>query len=302
MNDETLSYDYKSISLAIIIFLLVRNFLPLLYPSFVDGENTIMTSIFLGGTLIISCMVPVFYLRSSYSFKLNFDKDNSFVKFLPLVFYGQILILLFSIVNNIFILIITNIFDFQFIIQELMPINNTLEFILQYIYIAIIPAVFEEILIRGFIMNILLKYSKFLAVFLTSFLFMLMHQSIQQLLAVFLASLVISGVYLLTKDLRACIALHLVNNSYSFIMIYINTYLQNNIGYNLALVINMIVLSFGIIGLYSLIKSKKGILSSFKYEKEDGKRLLFIFKSPVMCFAIFMCIYSIYVFFEFTVV
>ncbi len=89
--------------------------------------------------------------------------------------------------------------------------------------IVFVGPVVEELIFRGFLFNIILKqdkrWAKILAVILGGLLFGLMHEpSFSVYLIVYWGmGIILSGVYVWTKDLRYSIVVHILNNSLSML-------------------------------------------------------------------------------------
>ena len=84
---------------------------------------------------------------------------------------------------------------------------------LGFIALVILPAFFEEVLLRGVILHQFLKmYSARSAILLSAILFGVMHINPSQVLAGFIAGCFLGWVYLKTKNIKYCILVHFVNN------------------------------------------------------------------------------------------
>lgn len=81
------------------------------------------------------------------------------------------------------------------------------------VYVVIMPAVFEEILTRGFILAELLPYGKRFAVIVSGLLFSLMHMNPLQLPFAFISGVALAYTVIRCGTLRAAAAVHFANNA-----------------------------------------------------------------------------------------
>jgi len=91
--------------------------------------------------------------------------------------------------------------------------------ILSFISVSVLPAIFEEALMRGIILDGLLKrYKPWKAIIISSLLFGLMHLNPLQFVAGLMAGLFLGWVYWKTKSLLACMIIHATNNAVGFFL------------------------------------------------------------------------------------
>lgn len=103
----------------------------------------------------------------------------------------------------------------------LTPTNGWM-YILSIIFLAVTPAISEELLFRGVILNGLRsRFGDYISITLSALMFALMHSSLQQLVYPFLLGLVLGWVVLRTGSLVSSILVHFINNflvvTFSFI-------------------------------------------------------------------------------------
>jgi membrane protease YdiL (CAAX protease family) len=107
--------------------------------------------------------------------------------------------------------------------EDGIEISTWLDFVLSTLFIAILPAVFEEILFRGVVLQGLRQFGDIFAVLVSSALFMLMHTNPSQTLFPFLSGIVLGFVFIKTGDLKYCMIIHFLNNFQSVaIQFFIN--------------------------------------------------------------------------------
>lgn len=90
-------------------------------------------------------------------------------------------------------------------------------FIFVFVVIPFVPAICEEILFRGIIMNGLREFGTLLAVLLSGLLFALMHGSYRQFILQFVLGCEIAFVVIVTENYFAGIIMHLFNNLFSIV-------------------------------------------------------------------------------------
>ena len=108
-----------------------------------------------------------------------------------------------------------------------LPINNGWWFVVNLIGLAILPAIFEELLFRGIILNGLKQYGKWAAVLGSAGLFALLHGNIGQLIYPFMLGVILGYIVYKTGNVLYSIIIHLINNTFSIIYTYIDV-MKNN--------------------------------------------------------------------------
>ena len=143
------------------------------------------------------------------------------------------------------------------------PLSSFGYYLLAILLIAILPAITEELVYRGMILNGLRKLGKWPAILLSSLAFCLMHGNIAQFPYTFLLGIVLGYIMFETSNLLLCIIIHFFNNATVLTQMYITQnstipgtlttgYILEAIGL-LVLAVGIIVLAFYLI---HLIKKK----------------------------------------------
>lgn len=96
------------------------------------------------------------------------------------------------------------------------------DFLLKCLYIAILPAICEELVFRGVIANGLKKYGVVVASLLSAFFFALIHQNLQQLVYQFVIGFVFAYIALKTGSIIYTMILHFLNNFFVLLSTYIS--------------------------------------------------------------------------------
>ena len=86
------------------------------------------------------------------------------------------------------------------------------QIVLQFIVIALVPAFCEEFLFRGVIYGNLRPFGKTQAILISSILFALMHQNIQQFFYTFVGGIAMALMYELTGNIWCGVIFHMFNN------------------------------------------------------------------------------------------
>lgn len=153
-----------------------------------------------------------YFIRKKETGIVGFNIALVNIKVLIIVLFST-LALQVGIVNPIVTLIpIPDLFKPMFI--ELAKLNE----IFAFIAIAIAAPIFEESIFRGIILNGLLKrYSPFKSIFISSFLFGIVHFNPWQFVGAMLIGFFMGWIYFKTKNLALTIFVHFVNNSFAFV-------------------------------------------------------------------------------------
>ena len=130
------------------------------------------------------------------------------------------------------------------------------EVFLGVVSVAVVPAIVEETVIRGIVMQPLRKFGDKFAIVASALLFACMHGNMVQIPYTLVGGLLLGYLAVATGSLWPSVILHFVNNLYSVVVIATN----DNFGENasvLAVVIMLITFTtVGVIGLVRLIKMK----------------------------------------------
>ena len=92
-------------------------------------------------------------------------------------------------------------------------------FLLDLVFIAMLPGMFEEFSHRGMLMSGFSKLGSFRAVLLSGLLFGLMHLNITQFFYAFVVGMLLASVALITKSIWPSVIIHFINNG-------LNTYID----------------------------------------------------------------------------
>ena len=96
--------------------------------------------------------------------------------------------------------------------------DNALDMLLYVLRTAIVPALIEESVMRGVIMQPLRKYGDMFAILMSSLVFGLLHCNLAQIPFAFIAGIALGYVVCITESLWTAILLHALNNTYSLVV------------------------------------------------------------------------------------
>ncbi len=167
-------------------------------------------------------------------------------------------------------------------------------FALSVVVTCIIPAITEELLFRGIILNGLrTRFNDVQAIFMSAFMFALMHQNLQQLVYPFLLGSIMAWLVLRTGSLVSSILVHFINN----FLVILFTYLQNITSFSLALpntwwfyLIAILLLGVTVAIIYIIDRFYFKHKSKEEVEKTSTKTSIFIYISIGVALAMMLFI------------
>lgn len=133
--------------------------------------------------------------------------------------------------------------------------DNAGSLILGLVLFALLPAVCEEALFRGVILNSLRKYGLVVSVGLSSLFFSLMHMNLLQIPYTLLLGIVLGLVVYFTRNLWLSVIMHFVNNGMVLIIGYFSAEEYNFVWYDVLWGVGGLILFAGLVYLlYILLK------------------------------------------------
>ena len=142
------------------------------------------------------------------------------------------------------------------------PGNGVWSSIIFFIVIAILPAIFEELLCRKAILNVSKRYGNLFAVVFSALIFALIHLNMGQAIFAFGIGVVFAVIAIKTNSIKIPIFLHFLNNGYAALM---TIFAENNIAIG---IIDTVVVAIFIFSLIILINNLPKLK---KLKKEDFK-------------------------------
>lgn len=123
---------------------------------------------------------------------------------------------------------------------------------LTILMVAVLPAVFEELLFRGLIQRSLLRFGERFALVVSTLLFALLHQNLAQIPTALLSGLLLGYIYLRTRRLWVVILCHFCNNLFPVLTQTVSRTLSNEQMGVLVLCLSGVWVVLGILSMFLL--------------------------------------------------
>lgn len=237
-------------------------------PYFVQNENLklVLNSV----VFVIYIGVPAWVLNKLLPATPKAKKEKQQIvsqrkQKVEMYLIGLVGLVLAQIVNTIFVYVF-NIGQSEAMEATLTVPQGTIGILLYIIYLAVIPAIFEELLFRKAILNGARKFGNVFAVIFTALVFGLFHQNLQQLLGTTLIGIILAIITLKTDDIKTAMAIHFTNNFFATLVQIAYVGIDSGTITTTTLIcvsLALVIMIFAFIGVILLIKSlitKKGIL------------------------------------------
>lgn len=128
---------------------------------------------------------------------------------------------------------------------------------LEFVGIAIIPAICEELAMRAFSLQLLAKYGKGFGVFAVSLVFGLLHGNIVQFIFAFLVGVILGFVTVKTNNIAPAIFIHAFNNGMSAVQSAVTYFAGENTANIVSVIVYVFWIAAGVLsGLYLLLKKE----------------------------------------------
>ena len=160
-----------------------------------------------------------------------------------------------------------------------------LPFIIYFISIAVAPAIFEELLFRGIIMQSLRRFGDYFAVIVSSVLFALIHGNLIQGPYSLLLGMFIGYFVIYTGSLWTGVAIHFVNNATAVVL---ENILRTQGGYNYEIFAGIFLMASVLLAVFGLVYMRRRYGSLFYLKRgnhplpESRKQLVFFTAVPVL--------------------
>lgn len=206
-------YSPSDTSIAFILALIVPQIL-MVFIYFLLGKDIAYSTLVASLVPQISFLAVFFYVseRRKVNYKLanQFNFKLNIWVILIVVAIGLIAIFGFTPLTNMFDYITYN-WGYKGI-GESIDVSTFWKFFATIFYVALLPAICEELIFRGIITNGLKKYGTISAVAISSVLFALMHQNLQQLIYQLFLGAVMAYIVIKTGSIIYTMILHFFNN------------------------------------------------------------------------------------------
>lgn len=124
---------------------------------------------------------------------------------------------------NIAVNIILTFFESVGVPEPQMPdyLQPTLPSLLLNIFVfAVLPALMEELVFRGYVLRALRPYGDWFAVVISSLMFSLMHGNIAQIPFALIVGIALGWLYVMTDNIWLPVSVHFANNAFSYLLQY----------------------------------------------------------------------------------
>jgi uncharacterized protein len=114
-------------------------------------------------------------------------------------------------------------------IKALISNTTAASFFINFVIMAILPAIGEEFIFRGILQNILISVSRkpLLAVIIASFVFSAIHLQFEGFIPRMILGFLLGYMYVITRNIWVPILGHLVNNAFQLILQYASTWMSS---------------------------------------------------------------------------
>ncbi len=289
MKKQPLKYRLNIVGASIIIFLIIRTFIP---PLFLKAGLNKNLDILLLAYIILrasSCIIPIAFIENMCDFHPYVFGKRGNMKNAPAIVMSSMLLFIMTAVLNRMLLWPLGKIGIVFPAQTLPPIRTPLNFILYYIFCSILPAIFEELYMRGTVMNLLMPHGRKFAILASAFLFMILHTQVQSFLSVFIAGITLACAYLYTDNIYIPMFIHCANNTYSFLIMYMRQKVNGISQVSFSVYLISFIITCGIASIMYLSRNKINIYSAYSQGTKPAhfRRL---FASPILVLAMIACL------------
>ncbi len=202
------------------------------------------------------------------------------------------IMMLVSVVINYISLIIQEYFGITFTSGlDDVKIIGLSGFLMSVVSTAILPAIIEETIIRGVVMQPLRRYGDLFALVVSSLLFSIMHGNMVQIPYTFTAGLFFGYVTIATGSLWPSIIMHFINNLYAVIIMAVSdNFSETASNFVSVLLLGLLVVS-GIVGIVLFKKMKYRVSFAKGVETlTSGEKIKSIFLNAPMIIAIMVMV------------
>lgn len=165
--------------------------------------------------------------------------------------------------------------------------DTTFQKILSFIYIAVLPAIFEELYVRGAVLSFSKKYGEVFAVIASALLFAAIHMNISQAIFAFLAGVIFAILTLKTNSLVPSMLLHFLNNGYSAFELIFH---ENKVVLTSINLIYLLLIIVGIISIIVFLVKNRKTLCKHAIKIKNDKDIIFMFKDYTLILACILVI------------
>ena len=175
-------------------------------------------------------------------------------------------------------------------------VNTPTSLIINLFTIAILPALLEEMIYRGYILRTLRSYGDGFAVLISALLFSLMHGNLRQIPFAFIVGLFLGFLYVQTNNIWIPIVVHFINNGISVVMEYLSFSLSDGGVVSLYAITTYGLIALGLIATLVLLLAYRDKLHLPAHQSSMGfwRRMGVLFSSPLFLTSVAMYLIFLY--------
>lgn len=175
-------------------------------------------------------------------------------------------------------------------------VNTPTSLILNLFTIAVLPALLEEMIYRGYILRTLRPYGDGFAVLISAMLFSLMHGNLRQIPFAFIVGLFLGFLYVQTNNIWIPIVVHFINNGISVAMEYLSLSLSDAGMSTLYVLVTYGLIVLGLIATLVLLLAYRTKLHIPPHQSSMSfwRRMGVIFTSPLFLTSVAMYLIFLY--------
>ncbi len=283
MKYRNLKYTLNVIGLAVVSFLAIKEFCYLVLSRIPFAEGSVVSALLYMLVFIAACFVPVVIMENMLKLHPKLFRRTDPTLTVGAVSFGYLLILAAGIVNSI-VLAALSLAGLNFAPREMVFPQGIVRLAIYYIYVCVLPALLEEIFIRGYVLNALKNYGTAFAVVASSACFALMHASLENFVVYFACGVILAVVYLSFDSLLPAMALHCLNNSVSFFLSYFRLRVNAVSALSMITFVYVFVIVLGFNG-HRILKKNNMKLTGCISREGDAKGKLAIFAKSYVAVA-----------------
>ena len=184
--------------------------------------------------------------------------------------------------------------EFSSSMDETPKLHNGFEFFMSFIAVAVIPAIVEELAIRGVVLQPLRRYGDKFAILISAIIFSLLHGNMEQIPYTFTAGLLLGYVAVSTGSLWPGIIIHFINNSIAAVIVGASDIFGDTASNITTVVICAVLFVMLFIGIVRYGKlNYKAVFKKGVTTLKTGAKFEAVFLNPLMIIAILIMIFII---------
>ncbi len=179
-------------------------------------------------------------------------------------------------------------------ISDLGTPEGPLGFLLMLAGASLVPALVEEFAMRGVVLGVARKYlGDTLGIFISSFLFALMHRNVASLPFTFLGGLAFAYITVYANSIWPAVVAHFINNFLATLTTHAEKLLAPSMVELLYLAYTLLFVTAGLVGVVLFTKKYKDAFAVQGYNGQAGQKQVakWVFSSP--CMVIYMVLFAI---------